>query len=433
MRKICSLLLALVIFISALVSCDESSPSTGDESKPSSKPAEKPTAQTSEVLSKEPIKAASVNGKNARQLIESAQEYMSIDKVTDIDLSMTTTEIAGDTILTGSIQIKKSGESMYVLLDENGEKTEIWIANGNLYVNAGGVKQMFCDMSLEDFFEGDLEDLLEDNSSNSQMPEEKLDAAEIYFFGNEYYFSIELTPEEAEAEGLPRESCTMTFYFDKKGILKRALQDQKSYKETLELAVLNKPVRISPPEDKEQYTEISVEVTRSEYQKYLGVLDAIEKSGYVFMELYYYSDTMPIERVCDYAWDSKGNEGTYSAKYQTTVLKISDKHYRYNDATENFDAVTSDADIAAVNQIIENTRRYYAMACGAIPRISMSDFSAVDENGSTVISFMASGSYYEYTVEDDALYVSIAFPYGGGVGEYWFEIQLFDSGTVRIP
>ncbi len=422
MKKIICLLLALVLSAAVLVSCDDGLPEGLDAS--TEKKTEK---QTTEAVSNEPIRVDGVGGKNAKQLLASMSEYMSFDSVTELDFSIVTTEISDDVISTSSVRLKLSGDNLYVCNDVDGEKQEVWLVDGDIYVISQGVKAKCSDTSFEDFFGSDWRELIEDSSYEEQITDEKLNSAEIMFFGGQYYFQISYTPEEAEALELPRESCTMTFYFDTNGIFKKAVQDQKSHKETVELTTLNKPVKISPPSDASEYSEVPVEVSKSDYQLYAGLLDKINSArGYYMVYTYPYSS----ETYFSYWVDRYGSRycSNESPSYQRYCWCVNGVYYEVEGYEDNVRRVTDEQGIAEIEEYFAMAEMYQSTAVEAVPRIYMSNFSC---SGSDKLSFSAYGVYYSYVYSSSENTWELSIADGTAAQVFYFMID--DSDKIEAP
>ncbi len=428
MKKLISFLLVLVLTLGVLASCDD------DTAVPSEEDIFHVPTQTAEPVVNEPVKVDAVAGMNAKQLIENIQTYMDFAKITDMDYSMDSTLMSGEQISTMRVELKLSGGKTYICTDTDGEMTEVCFIDSCVYANVQGQKVKYVDITLEDFLGGDIGDLMNNAAGEINIPSEKLDAAEIYSYRNEYYFTVTFTPEEAEQLGLVRETCTVTYYFNKHGVLKKEVYDQKSFKQTAELHSVNKPVKITEPSDASEYTELVVEVGKSEYQKYLSLLQTAKNAqGYYMVYLYRLSSSGMYSAQLDYQTDALGNRhaADMSGTPETYMWCVDGKYYKEDSESNGILQVTAEADILALEEYFAVGEMYASMATSAVPRIAVRDFKYSEENGKISVSFAGSDAYYsyEYVPADYSWQLTVQ---GGGTVQQ-FSFILNETALVQKP
>ncbi len=428
MKKTVSLLLALMLTVSMLASCDD------DATAPSEDDNAHAPSQTTETVVNEPVKVDDVAGMNAKQLFENIKTYMDFEKITDMEYSMNSTAMSGEQISTMRVELKLSGGKTYICTDTDGEMTEVYFVDSCVYANVQGQKVKYVDMTLEDFFGGDIADLMNSAVEKISIPSEKLDEAEIYSYRNEYYFTVSFTPEEAEQLGLARETCTVTYYFNRHGVLKKEVYDQKSLKQTAELHSVNKPVKITEPSDASEYTELVAEVGRADYQKYLSLLQTAKNAqGYYMVYLYRLSSSGMYSAQLDYQTDALGNihMADMSGTPRTYMWCVDGKYYKEDSESNGILQVTAESDILALEEYFAAGEMYVSMALSAVPRITMRNFKYSEANGKISVSFAGGDAYYtyEYIPEDYSWQLTVQ---GGGTVQQ-FNFILNETELVQKP
>ncbi len=427
MKKIISFLLVLMLTLGVLASCDD------EAAVPSEEDISRVPSQTTEPVVNDPIKVDDVEGMNAKQLVENMKTYMDFANITDMDYSMDSTLMSGEQISTMRVELKMSGGKTYICTDTDGDMTEVYFVDSCVYANVQGQKVKYVDMTLEDFLGGDIGDLMSSAAGEINIPPEKLDATEIYLYRNEYYFTVSFTPEEAEQLGLARETCTVTYYFNKHGVLKKEIYDQKSFKQTAELHSVNKPVKITEPSDAAEYKEIAVEVGKSEYQKYLSLLETARNAqGYYMMYLYGLSSSSMYSAQFDYQTDALGNRhaADMSGTPRTYMWCVDGKYYKESES-DGLLQVTAEADILALEEYFAAGEMYAAMAASVVPRISMRNFKYSEANGKIAVSFAGGDAYYTYEYVPADYIWQLTVQGGGTVQQFRFALN--ETALVQKP
>lgn len=281
MKKLVSLILVCLLTISSvlLASCDALSTfdSTSDSTEALTSDTEKTTEET---VPDEPVAVGDLNGKNPKQLCEGFLNEYSTAKSYDMEVSMTS--VADGTIETDTIALKFSGTSLYCDMKSSDVNIKMWHINGVSYVDMDGLKyKMTQDMDevleglLDDttFFDGDLPDIYV----------EKLEKAQLYFYGGEYYFSVDLTASESEQLGEEAVAYTETMYFDTDGTVKRITdiyEDGSAV--TVIINSIGKAVTVSKPSDESSYVDVGDlggfdygAPSAEEYAKYTAVYNRL--------------------------------------------------------------------------------------------------------------------------------------------------------------
>ncbi len=192
---------------------------------------------------------ATVNGMNARQLLDKFLAEYASSAVFDIDV--TVQQVIEGTIVTVREVLKINGTSLYVLLEVYGEEIEIWVVDGVAYVSAGDEKIKAENTEVEDILgEGAIEEMIA--SILKEMPElyyTLVDEAQLYFYDGFYFFMISVP-----ALGEDSEEFTEIYFFDENGKVIRIV-DQTStvYMDAVINGYGEKPVVITPPADANEY------------------------------------------------------------------------------------------------------------------------------------------------------------------------------------
>lgn len=354
MKKFISIILVCVLILSSLLltSCDLFEKEKKSSDKKSNK---------TEVSTPSPVK--NVNGKNARQLLEDALNEYSQSESYDLSMTMKTTENGKKT--TETIVLKLNKTSFYLDMTMDGTDMEVWFVDNVAYINNEGEKYKTSASSADDLFgEGFIDSLLD--MVPLKIPEayfEKMEDAQIYSLKGEYYFTIELTAEEALEIFDDDTAITETFRFDSKGNITQISSEQEASDISILIKSYGKDIKISKPKDANKYDEKPAETinpsetlpnvtppqeenndtnvtTQSLYDEYLQLLKQISSAQAYVMDIF-----MEEELYLSYVINSKGQQYVLSREegYDHEMWIVSGKGYvSISNQTPIQTAITSD-------------------------------------------------------------------------------------------
>ena len=283
MRKIVSVILVCMMTLSAftLASCTAIKKVDGDLQT---------TVQTTTATTeqKEPVPVDSVNGKGARQLLESFFDDYKNSKSFDLSMSMTTTEEGVTT--TESVEIKLNDKEMYMAMTMDETDMKIWFVGGVMYVDMAGEKYKTSTSDVNDMFgEGFVDELL--STIPTEFPEvymKKVGDAQIYSYKGVYYFTVTVSAEEAEQMEVGDEEYTETIYFNSIGEVVKIVDKSATYTMTLNINSYGKNIVIAPPVDAngfEDITDMGGGQGSSEYAVYEWICETLENATTYSMDV----------------------------------------------------------------------------------------------------------------------------------------------------
>ena len=193
----------------------------------------------------------SLNGKNAKELLDQFVEDFSSAQSYDCNVAMSTTVDGVKSQQFMKLQVY-NGE-LAVLMEENGVFRCVYFVDGTLYITADGKKIKRPANSVDEALgEGALDSLMDEFRKGLEFSDAELEAAanaNIYLSNKRYIVTVHTFNEEEE-----RNEKSM-FYFNDVG----ELTDAACYFEGgfYMLSVsYNKPVTITPPADADEYTTL---------------------------------------------------------------------------------------------------------------------------------------------------------------------------------
>ncbi len=309
MKKYLSLALCIIMIMSSLllVSCDildsnaeteTNGDVTSETEKKESETTEPETTEpeTTEPESDTPIEVETLGGKNALGLYRKADEEINYDD--SFEGTVTTTKtVDGETTTTVGI-MKVSNNNLYIKTTEDGEVTELTAMNGTVYMSAKGKKikttgvdmnELWADLSL---------------SSDIEFADSRFDGIKLYCLDDVYYFTLQLTAEEAEMLGMEYDTASVTFYYDSNAILTKINYYQKNYQGTEVYSNIGKAVTVSAPQNESEYITA---VSNTDWQKYKTVCQKLASMTSYNSTIEMFNDGERVQCM-EYNIDTVGNE-----------------------------------------------------------------------------------------------------------------------------
>ena len=193
----------------------------------------------------------SLNGKNAKELLEQFVEDFSSAQSYDCNVAMSTTVDGVKSLQFMKLQVY-NGE-LAVRMEEDGVFSCVYFVDGTLYITADGKKiKRYANSVDEALGEGALDALIDEFRMGLEFSNAEFEAAanaNIYLSNNRYIVTVHTFNEEEE-----RNEESM-FYFNDVG----ELTDAACYFEGgfyMLSGSYNKPVTITPPADADEYTTL---------------------------------------------------------------------------------------------------------------------------------------------------------------------------------
>ena len=194
----------------------------------------------------------SLNGKNAKELLDQFVEDFSSAQSYDCDMAMSTTVDGVKSQQFMKLQVY-NGE-LAVLMEEDGVFSCVYFVDGTLYITADGKKiKRYANSVDEALGEGALDALMDEFRMGLEFSNAELEAAvnaNIYLSNNRYVVTVHTFNEEEERNE------TSTFYFNDAGELTGAACYFEGGFYMLSVVSYNKPVTITPPADADEYTTL---------------------------------------------------------------------------------------------------------------------------------------------------------------------------------
>ena len=256
--KFTVLLCLTVVIMLAGVACKQE-PNTPQTTTPTPTPTTPAETTTQEPIDPDMPEGAvlveSLNGKNAKELLEQFVEDFSNAESYDLDAAMSTT--VEDIKFEQFIKLRVNSEELEMLLETDGIFYSVYFVDGMIYVNTNGEKIKMPATDIDDMLGEDaLGSLIEENGIGLEFSKAELEAAanaNIYLFQNRYVVTIHTFNEEEEREE------TSMFYFNAEGELTSAACYFDGGFYMLTLTSYNKPVEIAPPADADEYLSVPKE------------------------------------------------------------------------------------------------------------------------------------------------------------------------------
>ena len=193
----------------------------------------------------------SLNGKNAKELLEQFVEDFSSAQSYDCDAAMSTTVDGVQSQQFIKLQVY-NGE-LAVRMEEDGVFSCVYFVDGTLYITADGKKiKRYANSVDEALGEGALDSLIDEFRMGLEFSNAELEAAanaNIYLSNKQYIVTVHTFNEEEE-----RNEKSM-FYFNDVGELTGAACYFEGGFYMLTVSY-NKPVTITPPADADEYTTL---------------------------------------------------------------------------------------------------------------------------------------------------------------------------------
>ena len=233
MKRIISLALICVMLTLSLLltACDIGNDIITDtETKPVT---EKQTdTETETEASKEPVPVDSLGGKNPKQLF--LQFYDEFSQVSTYDMSALMRTAEGSIF----ISTKNYSNATYTYMEYDGKKVKLWVMEDVLHIEKNAELQQATQAdvdeilsSIENILGESYMELLGENASTlpskDDLPQSYLDKfenAQLYFDGQLYFCTIDVSDSEAQAMGEPK-GYKETIYFDANGKLKKIVDE----------------------------------------------------------------------------------------------------------------------------------------------------------------------------------------------------------------
>lgn len=264
---ICLLILASVL----LTACTRGDSSQGTTTGPDS--------GTTTGMPAGPVPLASVNGMNARQLLEKFADEFAQANIFDLSMTMSSTESGVTT--TEHVNMKLSQTEMHLDMLADGQAMKLWFVDNMLYLDTDGYKIKASDVRPADILGDDFIDsfLAKISFDFDEDFLEKLDAAQLYSDGGEYYFTLTFTDAEAEQKEPGSKGYTNIFYFDSTGTLKKAVSERADATTTMIIGSYGKPISITAPADANTYIDAgSGNQDAQAYAVYEQLCDTLESA-----------------------------------------------------------------------------------------------------------------------------------------------------------
>lgn len=256
MKKIISLLLVLLFTLSALflVACDEVDVNDTAKGTNSVETTAAPQKAETTAEPQEPVPVADLNGKTAKQLIEKFIPEYRDAKSFDMAFYMSET-VDGETAET-NIAFKVTETELWVDMTMDGETIKLWYVDGVAYVDSSDGKFKTSEISSDELLgEGFFENIM--SSLPSEMDDAwsaKLDKAQLYYYKNAYYLTIEVTQTEAIQHG-EEFGYTEKIYFDTDGNLRKIEMEYDQNKMIMVINSYGKPINIDPPANASEFQD----------------------------------------------------------------------------------------------------------------------------------------------------------------------------------
>ena len=331
-KKIISLICALLIISLLFCGCDLAvnepiDANDNDKESSESKQTEKPTEKNEEnkkpeddqnkkpedeqnkepenEQNKEPEKVESINGKSASQIVEKFFEDYSSAKSFDMIINDCT--VIDDEPYEMHMELKISGDDIYMLMSEDGFDMEIWGVDGMLYIDNDGEK-LKTQADINDYFGEEFVEMLVGNMPTElhRIYKNKLDAAEVTFNGMSYSFTVTFSYEEAlemaEDKETEEEVCgfSETYVVASDGTVKAILSDyENGSSSSVELNSYGKSVKISAPINPDDFEEVEIddggdygEIDPEAYELYVEACEVLASANKFCVE--YSQDESPV-------------------------------------------------------------------------------------------------------------------------------------------
>lgn len=281
MKKFTSLILVTVMAFMAvfMTSCDFDT-STAPDPEPAESTSE--SSDTSDnTQSDTPIKVADVNGLDVKGLYEKYKKLCL--EMKNFEVTSVTTELY-DGVETKTNMTAKFGSDgkIYFKITEDSDTSEFWISDNEAYFNMGELKFRIINFKLSDFISDNIDNIL------SGIDAKKLESASLYKLGESYYFSIELSADEALEMGYEDEAHTATFYFDSNGNVTKTVVVSKSLNETETYSNVGNNITVSMPKNTTDYETIDYDELFGDdsvlYAVYDSVFEAVQNAKYYHSE-----------------------------------------------------------------------------------------------------------------------------------------------------
>ena len=206
-------------------------------------------------------KIETISGKNARGIVKAFfEEYSTI---TSVDVITDRFAFVDGVGIEERDELKINGDDYYCLAKRNNgaEVMEMWCVDGMTYVNSQGQK-IKAQIDIEDYLGVKLSDILT-STVPAELPDiyhAKLNRSQIYKAGYTYYFSIEISADEAYEMSGVYVGCTETYYCNSEGRIKCIITECTDGSSTkVEFNSYGKYVEITPPQDADSYIEREID------------------------------------------------------------------------------------------------------------------------------------------------------------------------------
>ena len=423
MKKIISLAIAILMVLGslALTACDVGDVTVNIGDSQTAQDSSTDTNSSTDTSGEggeaaQPVKVDSIKGLKVPELIDRYYKLLEFKQTFEV-VNKTVETVDGKQVNSEGV-VKIGKNSMYIkTVDfdvDNFEGTvEMWIVNGTLYMNQNGVKQKAEDVNFEEFVSSFAE-------TPEKLPEQKLQAAQLYQVGNSYYFTIELNAEESAAHGYEEETHKVTFYFDANGDITKTVVTRLGFSETETFSNVGKNVIVNPPSDASSYVSAgSANVDGTVYATYEALFDKVEAARVYEMTLFS-GETFLMDYMVDYAGDQSvivDSDGVLHFMYV-----VDGKGYV---AKGESDIVQTEYN-SEMRQIFDNAKSLRSsFSQFKLPQYAMNDLDMqyFSEDSTYLITYSAKGT-------DNTVEVKIFFDRDMTNIEY-YQTVIYDDGDVE--
>ena len=454
-------LLCAMLFCGCDISVDIDPKTDVTEAQETEKPTEKPTEKATEEKkpdkepeNNEPEKVDSINGKSASQIVEKFFEDYSSAKSFDMIINDCT--VIDDEPYEMHMELKISGDDIYMLMSEDGFDMEIWGVDGMLYIDNDGEK-LKTQADINDYFGEEFVEMLVGNMPTElhRIYKNKLDAAEVTFNGMSYSFTVTFSYEEAlemaEDKETEEEVCgfSETYVVASDGTVKAILSDyENGSSSSVELNSYGKSVKISAPINPDDFEEVEIDDGgEDDWGDYDGEVDPEAYALYYDLcVLLKSADTLDVlisqdeESLANYTvtGDNKYVMGLGDSRFEAWI--VDDRAYALSGGS--FSVIDETVTDGFYEYYFESIEEYltYAYEWNDIEWMSYI-YSYEDDLGNTIIEFEVSrgGNFfdkcYTYTVSNEGRTIEVDIWYFSGedfMGSMYYRFDCINDPDLTI-
>ena len=348
MKRIISLVLACMMIFGALTlsSCvpikkiDDAQNTTAQET----------TAQ------EKPVPVDSLNGMNAKQLLE--KFFDDYKKIKSLDAELNVTSTTSYNTVTENMVVKFDWRGkMYTSIDMGETDIELWYADEVTYLNMGGDKCKLSGANAKKVFDDDVFDYLADclisktHRKFNYAYNKKLEAAQIYSYRGYYYFALSFSEKEVRENDMGSDAFVKTISLNADGAVTRIMDKSKYSTMILDIKSYDKKVDVAMPDDTDSFAAQPSTYT-VDYLAYKYICKMLREATIYSMYVSVndkshisYSVNRQGERICvdnkEVLWRIDGKGYCWDGE-ETIEIPLSDKRFSDFDLAEPARADISD-------------------------------------------------------------------------------------------